>query len=174
MEKWDVYDFERQKKGFTRSEDEKFLEGECRLVVHGILINDRREMLIQKRSRKKKIMPSYWDLTWAGSVQAGEDSYQGLIREAKEELGLEGISWKRPDFTINFPQGYDDFYIFRRNIDLDKLTIDLKEVEKVKWASLADILNLIDKGEFIAYSESFIRLIFDVARTGAIYSEKLL
>lgn len=173
MERWDIYDGQRQKLGYSRAEDDRLKKDEYRLVVHGIIINSRNEMLIQKRSQEKEIMGGYWDLSWAGSVQENEKSLEGLRRELKEELGIFLSLDKRPDFTVNFENGFDDFFIFRRDLDLAEISLDKKEVEDVMWMDFPAIIKLIERGEFIPYQESFIKLLFDISKTGEIYSEGL-
>ncbi len=173
MERWDIYDRQRQKLGYSKASHESLEDHEYRLVVHGIIINSRNEMLVQKRSRQKEILGGYWDLSWAGSVQKDETSLEGLRRELSEELGLFFRLDKRPDFTINFENGFDDFFIFRRDLDLKELRLDKEEVEDVNWLDFPAIIKLIEGGEFIPYQKSFIKLIFDMSKTGEIYSEGL-
>lgn len=54
-------------------------------AVHLILINDDK-ILIQKRMGSK-LWPNYYALP-AGHIDEGENQYEALIREAKEELGI--------------------------------------------------------------------------------------
>ena len=53
------------------------------------IVNNDRQILVQRRSHLKKSFPNYWDAPSAGHVNAGELSIQGAIRETKEELGLD-------------------------------------------------------------------------------------
>ena len=56
----------------------------------GILdFNDKKELLLQKRSVTKKSHPNCWDISGAGHIRAGESVIDGAIRELKEELGVE-------------------------------------------------------------------------------------
>ena len=53
-----------------------------------ILVNKNREMLIIKRGKTAPSRPGYWDLP-GGEVEYGENLSNGIIRETKEETGLE-------------------------------------------------------------------------------------
>ena len=55
-------------------------------AVHIILINDNK-ILLQKR-KGSKLWPGYYALP-AGHIDEGETQYDALVREAKEELGIE-------------------------------------------------------------------------------------
>ena len=48
------------------------------------------------------------------------------------KLSLETI---RPAFTMNFSEGFDDFYLVNKDIDISKLKLQYEEVKAVKWAS---------------------------------------
>ena len=72
---------------------------------------------------------------------------QGIITEVKEELGIE---IKNP---ILFKQasGRDtlcDLYYLKQNIDISKIIIQKEEVDDVKWASIEEINELMEKGLF--------------------------
>ena len=90
MELWDVYDVNRNYTGkvIDRHSDEKLNEGEYHLVVEAIIINSKAELLLNKRSKFKNKYPSMWEGT-GGSCIKGENSLQAILRELKEELGLD-------------------------------------------------------------------------------------
>ena len=71
-------------------------------AVHIILINDNK-ILLQKR-KGSKLWPGYYALP-AGHIDEGETQYDALVREAKEELGIE----INPNDIIN------NFVVLRRN-----------------------------------------------------------
>ena len=84
-------------------------------------------------------------------------------RELMEELGLDlSFANIRPNLTVNFDNGFDDFYLINRDIDLASLTLQTEEVQAVRWASLDEISAMIDNGSFIPFFKSFIRLLFDI------------
>jgi 8-oxo-dGTP pyrophosphatase MutT (NUDIX family) len=117
-----------------------------RLLVAAIVIeNNDSKLLIQKRSMYKD---SLWSFT-SGHVETKESSIEGIIREAKEELGL-NLS---KDDIITFNKGINKKYIFnsyyiKQDIELNNLTLQLEEVEDAKWLSLNEIKELIENGRF--------------------------
>ncbi|MDF2473954.1 MAG: hypothetical protein K0R21_1736, partial [Anaerocolumna sp.] len=71
------------------------------------------------------------------------------------------LTKERPLFTINFYDGFDDYYIIEREIDLDTLILQQEEVQNVKWADKGTILKMIKDGTFIPYHNSIIELLID-------------
>ena len=59
------------------------------MVVHLLIFNSRGDIFLQKRSNTKDAYPGMWDSSVGGHVGAGEDTYAALVRESKEELGIE-------------------------------------------------------------------------------------
>ena len=57
-------------------------------VVHLHLFDKEGRLYLQKRPEWKDIQPGKWDTAVGGHVDLGENIYQALEREAKEELGL--------------------------------------------------------------------------------------
>lgn len=117
-----------------------------RLLVAALVIeNDENKLLIQKRSAKKK---GKWGFT-TGHVETKESSIDGIVRETKEELGLD---IKKNEITevkngINDKYVYHHYYI-KKNVDIKSLNIQIDEVEEVKWLTIAEIKSLIKKENF--------------------------
>lgn len=163
MEIWDVYDSERQQSNKQVYRGSKLDGGEYHLVVHICIFNSAGEMLIQQRQSFKKEWPNMWDVTAGGSVLSGESSNQAASRELFEELGL-AVSFEefRPNLTINFDQGFDDFYLLEMDTDLDTLVLQQEEVQSVRWANEQEIQMMIAEGSFVPYYGSLIHLFFDM------------
>ncbi len=60
-------------------------------VVHMHLLNSRGEIFLQHRPEFKKVQPGKWDTAVGGHVSYGETIEVALVREAFEEIGLNGI-----------------------------------------------------------------------------------
>lgn len=57
-------------------------------AVHILLVNQRGELLLQKRSHRKDRFPCCWDSSAAGHVNANESYWDCAIRELQEEIGV--------------------------------------------------------------------------------------
>ena len=82
-------------------EKEKFMSS-----VYLIIKNERKQILLQRR-QGAKLWPGFLALP-AGHIDEGENAYDAIIREAKEELGIE----------ISIDNIIDTFVVNRRNKSL--------------------------------------------------------
>lgn len=164
MEILDLYDRERIKTNKTYQRGTAQPKGYYRLVVHVCIFNSKGQLLIQQRTYNKK-MPGLWDVTCGGAVSTGETSSVAASRELFEELGVR-INFKniRPSLTANFANGFDDFYVLNKDIDIDNLLLQEEEVKDARWESLDGVLKLWRRGKFVAYKESFIRFLFELSK----------
>lgn len=162
MEILDIYDKDRRRTGKTYPRNEEIPHGGLRLIIHILIFSDKGELLIQQRADHKK-MGGLWDISCGGACQMGEDSCEGAGRELNEELGIDfDFSSIRPILTANFAQGFDDFYILRKNIGINELKLQKEEVKAARFASRAEVLDLLAKGKFVKYKKSFLDLLFDL------------
>ena len=87
-EKIDVLNELGEFTGEVATRDECHKKGLWHRAVYAFIIDDKGNILLQKRSNNKKLWPNMWDVTVGGHVDAGEFGRQALIREVKEELGI--------------------------------------------------------------------------------------
>ena len=161
MEIWDLYDIDRKKTDKKMKRGDPVPDGLFRSTVHLCIFNGDGEMLIQRRQPFKHGWSGMWDVSVGGSCVSGENSALSMERELFEELGIKmSFEGKRPAFTLNFKGGFGDIYTVTENVDISTLVLQESEVAEVKWASLAEILEMIDKGTFIPYHRSFVEFLF--------------
>lgn len=164
MELWDVYDINRRRTGkrIVRGRD-RLGVGEYHLVVIILVFSSDGRLLIQKRTPNKTGWPSMWDVSAGGAVTAGEDSATGAERELAEEIGIKhSFKGVRPHFSFSHKLGFADCYIIERDVDPTQLKLQASEVSEVRYATLEEILAMIEEGVFIPYYESIVRLMFDM------------
>ena len=69
-----------------------------------------------------------------------------------EEIGLKiDLSNNRPNFTINFARGFDDYYLLEQEVDLASLHLQEEEVQAVRWVSKNEVLAMQAQGTMIPY-----------------------
>ena len=110
-------------------------------TVSIVIINSKKELLLQKRSLKKDLFGGYWGLT-AGHIDAGENYDEAAKREMKEEVGV-SLSMKKL-FDFKYQHGNDNEFVrvflcksdgpFVPNKDeMDMISFfTLKEAQKIK------------------------------------------
>ena len=152
IEYWDIYDENRNKTGRIHRRGAEMQSGDYHLVIHVCIFNSKNELLIQRRHPDKIGWPGIWDISAAGSALQDEDSRMAAIREVKEELGIEiNLDGLRPHFTINFDQGFDDYWFIEQEIDLKDITLQPEEVVDAKWVQEDELIKLLEAGQFIPY-----------------------
>ena len=75
-------------KGFSVDKSFAHKEGICH-GISAVAIVDNGRVLLQKRSKNKKTEPNKWDLSSAGHIDYNETKEEAMVREIKEELGLD-------------------------------------------------------------------------------------
>lgn len=159
MEYFDVLDSSGNYTGKTVSKDEAHKKGIIHRVVHVWIINYRNEVLLQKRDKTSRIFPSYWDISVAGHVSAGQSSLEAARQEAKDELGLDInlsefklISILQANLVFNngnyLDNEFQDVYFVKKDLDIDQIKLNDGEVEAAKFISLDEFgLWVSGKGE---------------------------
>ena len=121
-------------------------------AVAVFIINSKKQVLLQKRSKNKKMWPDMWDISAGGHVLAGEFGFQAIIREIKEELGLsvkkEEIIFIGCSTSINkkgdiLNKHFNEYYVVTKDIDEKKLKLQKEEVSEVKWIKKEEIIERI-------------------------------
>ncbi len=145
MEIRDAYDINKMPTGETYKKGEKLPEGRFALIVITFIQNSKGEFLLQYTSEAKG---HEWSST-GGHPKSGETSRQGIKMEVLEELGIDvdENEFVYVDTWTKAPRIVDMYYL-KKDIDINSVTIQEEEVEKVKWATVDEIHHMIDEGTF--------------------------
>ena len=159
---WDLYNENREllRKDHIRGEQLP-IDG-YHLVVHVWIRNSKGEYLISQRSANRPTYPLRWECV-DGSVVKGEDSLQGVLREVKEEVGIDLLPEKGQVVLsdikkIEFGKVVNkivDVWLFDYDgeVDLGNATTD--EVAQVDWMNRGQIKELFDANMFVETLEYF-------------------
>ena len=148
MEILDLYDDNLDKLNETVVRGSNIDKGKNIILAIVFIKNKDNKYLIQKTSIGKGGDYS----TTGGHVLAGEDSEISIIREIKEELGID-IDTKELKHlnTFKYPTKPCIFniYLLNKDIDINDIVLQEEEVESVKWLSTLEIEKLINDNKFL-------------------------
>lgn len=159
---WDLYNENRVLLGKDHVRGEQLPINGYHLVVHVWIQNSKGEYLISQRSANRPIWPLMWECV-DGSVLKGEDSLQGALREAKEEVGVDLLPEKGQVIfsdtrKIEFGKVVNkilDVWLFEYDGEVDLSNATTDEVEQVAWMNREQIRELYDAEMFVETLEYF-------------------
>ena len=155
----DIYDADRNRTGKTIPREGAFLkEGEYMLYVLAIVQDLQDRFLITQRSLDKHWAAGWWEVT-GGGVLSGETSEQSVVREVREEVGLDVSTQPlEPVYAyknVDLERGDNyivDIYRFRLDVTEDDVTLQDSEAIACKFATWDEICTLADEGKFLHFS----------------------
>ena len=151
MEYIDLYDENNNPLKNSKEKTQAHEEGDFHRAAHIWIINDNKELLLQKRSANKKTHPNCWDISGAGHIRAGENVLDGAIRELKEELG---VNAKKNDLqfiaTIKSTKNpknkeFQYVYLLKCNNKIEDYVFEDNEVSEVKYVFYKKLEEMVEK-----------------------------
>lgn len=147
MEKRDLYDEFRNATGKIICAGEEVPEGYFLLISVIFIQNSEGKFLIQKTSKEKGGRYS----STGGHMNSGENTLEGIIREVKEEIGLDIAPYKDELVMFKSRTGghfHGDLYYLKHDFDINDCKLQKEEVDSVEWLSIDEINDLISKDLF--------------------------
>lgn len=164
MELWDILNVEGKPTGRTVVRGGTSLRsGEYHLVVHIWPFNDYGSILIQKRTKTKRLMPGMWAAT-GGAAIAGETSLKAAARELGEELGIR-VKDNELKFVkrIKRRNSFVDIWAVNVNVRVPELRLQKSEVAEAKWVNKATLSAMIESGDFHDYGRDYFDLVYGLS-----------
>lgn len=111
-----------------------------------LLINEKNEMLFQKRSMQKDMNPGNWSYGVGGHVNYGSSYDETVKRELKEELGLiePNIKFLKKILVFTGIETEMKSVFELRLSTTPQINIDRTEVDEVQWVKLDQIPQFIN------------------------------
>lgn len=115
-------------------------------AVGVVIINDENEILLQKRSKTKRVNPSKWGIC-GGKADLGETTEETGIRETFEEIGVK-LNKDELKFLSMATEGKIHFtvYYVRKDVDINECKLQQEEVEEVKYFKIEELQSLDHEG----------------------------
>ena len=158
MEFWDIYDSNKQRTGRTMKRNDWCLkDNEYHLTVLGVIARPDGRFLITKRVMTKAWAPGWWEVS-GGAAMAGEDAKDAVIREVREETGLD-VSSCDGGYLFTYhrenPGQGDNYFVdvYRFILDFEERDLKLQEAETEGYmlATAEEIENFAKQGIFLHY-----------------------
>lgn len=157
-ELWDIYDENKTLTGRTmKRNDWNMKPGDYHLTVLGVIRHTDGRYLITKRVMTKSWAPGWWEVS-GGGVMAGEDSYTAVLREVREETGLDVSGWEGGylfSYRRDNPEEKDNYFvdIYRFTGDFTEQDLHLQAEETDGWmlADVAQVQEFAKQGIFLHY-----------------------
>jgi 16S rRNA (adenine1518-N6/adenine1519-N6)-dimethyltransferase len=119
----------------TAHSDKRYLHG----AVHIFLFNQKNQLLLQRRSRNKILLPLRFDISAGGHIAFGEREDTAAIRELEEELGISKTKIE-PLYQYIWEGMNEREYVFTYITFYDGEINFLKsEIEEVRFFNIPDI-----------------------------------
>lgn len=99
------------------------------------VVNTKKKLLCQKRSRHKDMSPGFWEATVSGHLSPGDNYFTGAAREVREETGLPIEAQHLQLLKIYKDEKFKEFrgiFYCVWDTDMSQITLEKEEVEMVK------------------------------------------
>lgn len=120
-------------------------------IVHVLVFNEKRELLLQRRSKQAGYRPLHWGTSAGGHVQSGEDYKQAAQREYLEELGARTEVKPVGTFFYGDPleenKGLSRFITVFYTLHNGPFLLEQKELHDAHFLSLEEIKRKVKGGE---------------------------
>jgi isopentenyldiphosphate isomerase len=129
-----------------RPRQEVHAKGIWHRVTHVWIVNDKKELLCQKRSLLKDSSPGKWESFFGGHMSPNMEYLDGAKVEIKEEVGLDvdGTNlklWKI--FKNDLGHEFQGIFVYIWSGDIKDIVFEKEEIDQVKLLPLDEVSKLV-------------------------------
>lgn len=173
QEFFDVLDENGNKTGKIKLRSEVHRDGDWHKVVHIWILNNKGDVLLQRRCATKDSYPNMLDISCAGHLSVGDDSLKGAIRELKEELNLdikpEDLQFIKTlknssKYTEKFINNeFADLYILITDKSIEEMSYQESEISEIFFISYKNFKDMVinKQPDLLIHDEDF-EIIFNL------------
>lgn len=166
-EYFDLLDENGNKTGKIKLRTEVHRDGDWHKAVHIWIINNKGDVLLQRRCATKDSNPNMLDISSAGHLSTGDDSLTGAIRELKEELNLnvnkEELQFiktlkRSSKYTSTFINNeFDDLYILRTDKTINDMKFQEDEISEIFFVPYKKFKEMVNnkQPDLLLHEEEF-------------------
>jgi len=116
------------------------------LVVHVHVVSSDVRVYLQRRSRRKDTNPGLWDTSVGGHVNAGEAVREAVLRESREELGMDASAARAVYTMLNEGSFESEFaHCFLLTFD-GPFHTDPEEIDEGRFFTVPEVESMIGIG----------------------------
>ena len=145
MEYFDVLDENRNSLGYQKYRGEIMNDNEYWFGSEIWIINNNKLLITQRALNKTH--PNKWEVP-GGCSKSGETSTDTVIRETKEEIGININNYKLIN-TVLYKNQFVDMYLSTMPVDLNKTKLQEDEVSDIKFVTKDEFLEMNKKGQIV-------------------------
>lgn len=128
------------------SSDEKITDYKQIRFANAILFKEDK-IIVPKRTMTKKLYPGCYDYSGGGHVNYGEDYLDAIVREMKEELGIDIFDIEEVAYLSPYVDDvgcFSKFFIAKYD-DAQELNYSHDEVESINLFTVDEIIKMLDE-----------------------------
>lgn len=131
-------------KGYISRREAHANKNNIHRAVGIFVLNEKKQMLMQKRSKKKDMDSGKWSYAVGGHVTFGQTYRECAIREIEEELGIKTSVKLIAKTLIKMKKEIEYTALFAVKISSNtSIIIDQDEISQIKWISIGQLKTFI-------------------------------
>jgi len=152
----------------TVDEDDHVIGKATRKEVHNkklihrsvmfFIFDKNKRVLVTQRTKTKDMFPEYWSITLGGHVDSGESYDEAVVREAKEEAGIENKPFFMEIIKKRVPEEKENSKVY--GFVVDKIVkLDKGELKKGVFLTMKKIEEKIKKERFLPETQELLKIL---------------